>query len=94
MELLELQTRLIDATISLNSLYANAEELGLGPGDETIAALGALRDEIKREIGSRQALLDANSRPSSLYDRIGVVKPGGIVDWNVAECCKADKNRL
>lgn len=88
MELVDLQTRLIDATISLNSLYANAEELGLTAGDETLVALGALRDEIKREIGGRQARLDANGRPSSLYDRIGVVKPGGSINWNVAECCK------
>lgn len=91
MELMDLQTRLIDVTISLNSLYANAEELGLGPGDETITALSTLRDQIKRDIGSRQARLDANIMPSCMYDRIGVIKPGGRVDWNVMECCKGSE---
>lgn len=80
-ELIDLQTRLIDTTISLNALYLNMSELDLTDHDPTILALDEMRQELKHEIGARWALLDGNNLPKCMYDRMGVIAPNGKVNW-------------
>lgn len=81
-ELQDLQTRLIDITISLNSMFIHAEQLELTVDDPTIAALMEHRDQLKHEVSARWAMLDADRTPKSHYHRMGIISDAGKVDWN------------
>ncbi len=82
LELADLQTRLIDTTISLNSLFLNASEIGLQEDDPTITALMELRDSLKRDFTAHWAIIDGNSTPKNMYHRLGILSPSGKVSWN------------
>lgn len=80
-ELGDLQTRLVDTTIVLNSVLLNVETLSLPEDDATLLALVDMRAALKQEVSARYARLDAASLPRNMYHRTGVLSPAGTVNW-------------
>lgn len=80
LELEDLQTRLVDTAVAINSLFVN-QEIQINENDLTLVALLEICSDLKQQISSRWALIDAHFIPKNMYHRLGVMQENGEICW-------------